>query len=104
MFTADISNRVPSSLFPKVVGQHSRALYTLDTAIGTISQVDTRTFDKAFNGMGRYPSAQQVSSVCRVQRVLFVEAALDHEPYGEGKGSDGDSCCYPHSVVPGLCR
>jgi len=63
MFATDVSNRTPSSLFPKVVGQHSRASYTLDTAVGTITQLDTRTFDKAFNGMGRYPSAQQVSSV-----------------------------------------
>jgi len=66
MFTTNVSNHTPSSLFPKVVGQHSHASYTLDTAIGTITQFDTRTFDKAFNGMGRYPSAQQVSSVCRV--------------------------------------
>ena len=60
MFATDMSNHVPSSLYPKVVGQHSRALYTLDYAVGTITQMDTRTFNQSFNKMGPYPSAQQV--------------------------------------------
>jgi len=41
MFATNMSNRVPASLYPKVVGQHSRASYTLDYTVGTITQMDT---------------------------------------------------------------
>jgi len=67
MFTTDISNCVPASLYPKVVGQHSRTSYTLDHAVGSITQMDTQTFDQSFNKMGPYPSAQQV---CNNRRAL----------------------------------
>jgi len=60
MFHSDMSNRVPASLYPKVIGQHSRASFTLDHAVGSITQINTRKFDNSFNKMGPYPSADQV--------------------------------------------
>jgi len=63
MFATDMSNRTPASLYPKVVGQHSRTSYTLDHTVGSITQTDTRIFDQSFNKMGPYPSAKQVGSV-----------------------------------------
>jgi len=61
MFATDLNNRTPASLFPKVVGQHPRSSYELDNTVGTITQIDTRIFDQAYNSQGRYPSPQQVS-------------------------------------------
>jgi len=61
MFTTDLNNRTPASLFPKVIGQHPRSTYELDNTVGTITQIDTRVFDRAYNSQGRYPSPQQVS-------------------------------------------
>jgi len=61
MFATDLSNRTPASLFPKVIGQHPRASYELDNTVGTISQTDTRVFNRGFNNHERYPSSQQVS-------------------------------------------
>jgi len=60
MFATDMSNCIPASLYPKIVSQHSRALYSLDHAVGTITQIDTWNFDQSFNKMGPYPSGQQV--------------------------------------------
>ena len=77
MFATDMSNRVPTSLYPKVVGQHSRASYTLDHAVGTITQMDTQTFNQSFNKMGPYPSAQQVCNDCRVLRGLLMDGIID---------------------------
>jgi len=59
MFATDMSNCTPASLYLKVVRQYSHTLYTLNHAVGTITQVNTRTFNQSFNKMGPYPSAQQ---------------------------------------------
>jgi len=72
MFHSDMSNRVPASLYPKVTGQHSRASYSLDHAVGTITQVDTRTFDQSFNKMGPYPSGQQVRNDHKTLKELIA--------------------------------
>ena len=65
MFTTDMSNRVPASLFPHVTGNHSRATYELVNTVGTITQTDIRSFEQRFNGQGPYPSNRQVSAwVC----------------------------------------
>ena len=68
-----MSNRVPASLYPKVIGQHSRASYSLDHAVGTITQVDTRTFNQSFNKMGPYPSAQQVRNNHKTLKELIAD-------------------------------
>ena len=59
-FATDMSNRSVSSLFPSVTGVHPRASYSLVNAVGTITQVDNRVFDKSFDSTGRYPSNAQV--------------------------------------------
>jgi len=58
----DNSNCVPADMYPWVTGQHSKSFYTLDNAVGTITQVDTRTFEHAFNSRAPYPTNQRVSS------------------------------------------
>ena len=73
MFHSDMSNHVPASLYPKVIGQHSRASYCLDHAVGTINQVDTRTFNQSFNKMGPYPSAQQVCNDPKTLKELIAD-------------------------------
>ena len=59
-FATDMSNRPASSLFPSITGVHPRTSYSLDHAVGTITQVDNRIFDKSFDSSGRYPSNTQV--------------------------------------------
>jgi len=60
MFATDLSNRTSTSLFPHVTGNHPRAVFTLDNAVGTITQTDNRMFEHCFNGNGPYPSNQRV--------------------------------------------
>lgn len=60
MFATDMSNRTTSDLYPRVVGQHPRAMYSLVTAVGTITQLENRTFSRSFNREGPYPSIAQV--------------------------------------------
>ena len=60
MFASDLSNWTPTSLFPRVMGNHPRAVFTLDNAVGTITQTDNRMFECCFNGNGLYPSNQRV--------------------------------------------
>jgi len=60
MFATDLSNRTPISLFPRVTGNHPRAVFTLDNAVGTITQTDNQVFERRFNGNGPYPSNQRV--------------------------------------------
>ena len=63
MFATNLNNRPVSSLYPKVVGQHPLATYSLTNAVGTISGIDSRTFDRAYNLSGHYPSNRQVCLV-----------------------------------------
>jgi len=60
MFATDVSNRIPTSLFPRVTGNHPRVVFTLDNTVGTITQSDNRVFERRFNGNGPYPSNQRV--------------------------------------------
>ena len=60
MFTTDLSNRTTADLFPVVTGQHAHAVFTLDHAVGTITQTDTCIFSRSFDTTGRYPSNVQV--------------------------------------------
>ena len=60
MFATDLSNRTLTSLFPRVTGNHPRVVFTLDNAVGTITQTDNRVFERRFNGNGPYPSNQRV--------------------------------------------
>ena len=59
-FDSDMSNRLASSLFPRITGVHPRTSFSLERAVGTISQVDNCIFNKAFDSTGRYPSNTQV--------------------------------------------
>ena len=59
-FDADMSNRSPSDLFPRVTGQRVKAIFSMETAVGTITQVDSRTFNRAFNSQHPYPTNSQV--------------------------------------------
>ena len=71
MFSADMSNRTTASLFPRVTGNHAKTSYSLEHAVGTITQIDNRIFDKGFDGHPTYPTNQRVSSnrVCLKGRV-----------------------------------
>ena len=60
-FGSDMSNRSASDLFPSITGQHPRASYNLTHAVGTITQMDTRTFSRSFDSTGRYPTNARVS-------------------------------------------
>ena len=64
MFSTDMTNRPDSSLFPRVIGVRNKATYTLETAVGTISSIDSRNFDRAYDLSGRYPSNLQVRPTC----------------------------------------
>jgi len=61
MFATDLSNHIPTNLYPTVTGVHAKSTNTLDTAVKTITQIDGHTFNKAFNRQGRYPTNQHVS-------------------------------------------
>jgi len=63
MFATDLGNCVPSSLFPRVTGNHAKAVYSLDSAVGTITQSNNHSFDRSFNGEGPYPTNQRVSDL-----------------------------------------
>ena len=60
-FGTDNSNLTHASLFPRVVGNHPRALFRLDNYVGTISQLENRTFERSFDLSGTYPTTQRVS-------------------------------------------
>jgi len=59
-FDADMSNRSASDLFPRVTGQKVKAVFMMETAVGTITQVDSRAFSRAFNSQRPYPTNSQV--------------------------------------------
>lgn len=62
-FATDNSNRTASSLYPVVTGVHSRSTVHLDNIVGSITQVDTRQYSRAFDSSGRYPPNHTVSSL-----------------------------------------
>jgi len=59
-FNADMSNSSSSDLFPRVTGQKVKAIFTMETAVGTITQTDSRAFSRAFNSQCPYPTNSQV--------------------------------------------
>jgi len=59
-FQTDNSNLPLSSLYPRVTGNKTQTTYNLTTAIGTITQIDKHSFNKAFDGHGRYPANKEV--------------------------------------------
>ena len=75
-FGTDNSNLTHSSLFPRVVGTHPRALFQLDNYVGTISQLENRNFERSFNLSGSYPTIQRVSFKVDVMMV-FVSNPFD---------------------------
>ena len=62
-FAADTSNRTPAMLFPRVLGTQARVSYSLDNAVGTITQLENRVFSNNFMMTGSYPTTQRVSGV-----------------------------------------
>ena len=63
MFATNLNNRPVSSLYPSVVGQHPLGIYNLTNAVGTITGINSRTFDRTYDLSGRYPSNHQVRLV-----------------------------------------
>jgi len=59
-FGTDNSNLPLSSLYPRVIGNKTQGSYDLTHAVGTITQIDKCSFDKAFDGNGRYPTNREV--------------------------------------------
>ena len=48
---------------PTIIGNHGRGHYNLTYVVGTISQVENRTFRGNFDNSGPYPSNQRVISL-----------------------------------------
>jgi len=59
-FATNNSNLMPAHFFPQVTSTHGCAQYTLDHAVGAISQVENCSFDKAFDGNDQYPHPPEV--------------------------------------------
>jgi len=49
-----------SRLSQHLWGNHPRAVYTLNNAVGTITQTDIQSFEHHFDGEGSYPTDQCV--------------------------------------------
>jgi len=75
MFATDLSNRTSTSLFPRVMGNHPHAVFTLDNTVGTITQTDNRMFERCFNGNGPYPSNQHVRDLWKEE---YCHRLIEH--------------------------
>lgn len=64
---------------PVATGNHPQASYTLKNALGTISKYENHTFAWSWNGVGNYPTNQQVWFHFSVVVSLWSdERPLDH--------------------------
>jgi len=61
-FQTDNSNLTHQHLYPRVTDPHSTTSYSLDSAVGTITQIDNCSYEHAFNGQSPYMTNQQVRS------------------------------------------
>ena len=59
-FQTDNSNLTHQHLYPRVIGARATTHYSLDHAVGTITQIDNRKYEHAFNGQGPYMTNQRV--------------------------------------------
>jgi len=102
-FATDNSNQTPASFYPRVTGTHGHAHYTLDHAVGTITQVENRSFDKAFDGNSHYPLPSEVSDGVigfREEDAMLIIVS-DCQPYAEGEDPDGNSGTRPSPLESG---
>ena len=74
-FGTDNSNLTRQHLYPRVTGPRATASFSLDNVVGSITQVDNRSYEHAFNGRAPYMTNQRVSS-CVVEGGPFEE--VDH--------------------------
>ena len=69
-FQTDNSNLTHRHLYPRVTGPRAPVSYTLDNAMGTITQVDNRGYEHAFNGQSPYMTNQRVCGDVIVEGLL----------------------------------
>ena len=87
LFQTDNSNLPSSFLYPRVIGTKAEATYDLTTAVGTITQIDKRAFDKAYNGQGRYPLNKEVCGYGnRCWKSSDVMVFADHRLHAQREG------------------
>jgi len=75
-FQTDNSNLTHQHLYLRVTGPRSTASFSLNNAVGTITQVDNRSYEHAFNGRAPYMTNQRVSS-CVVEGGPFEDVDLN---------------------------
>jgi len=84
-FTTDMSNHLTTDLFPIVTGQHARAVYSLDHAVGTITQTDTHAFSRSFDSTGHYPTNPRICLLNLLRDETSSNPCIDRGMYVEGE-------------------